>query len=95
LFFPFLQSDVIDISSGEEPACRKDPPSEAPEDPLTTVNTLVNLQDPVDASVVPRGLRESVVAALDISPSLEEPTVTSSTISLPPKGARLQEPIVA
>jgi hypothetical protein len=95
LFFPFLQSDVIDISSGKEPACQKDPPSEAPEDPLTTVNPLLNLQDPVDASSVPRDLQESVVAASDISPSLEEPTVTSSTISLPSKGARLQEPIIA
>jgi hypothetical protein len=70
------------------------------------VNALVNLQDPtpkapdnpatpVDASVILRGLQESVVAASDIDPSLEEPIVTSSAISLPPEGACLQEPIVA
>jgi hypothetical protein len=73
---------------------------------LTTVNALVNIQDPtpkvpdnpatpVDASVVLRGLQESVVAASDVGPSLEEPIVTSSVISLPPEGVRLQELIVA
>jgi hypothetical protein len=70
------------------------------------VSTLVNLQDPipkaqdnlampVDASVVLRGLQESVVAASDVGPFLEEPIITSSAINLPPEGARLQEPIVA
>jgi hypothetical protein len=70
------------------------------------VNALVNLQDPipnapdnpatpVDASIILRGLQERVIAASDVGPSLEEPIVTSSAISLPPKGARLQEPIVA
>jgi hypothetical protein len=73
---------------------------------LTTVNALVNLQDPipkapdnpatpVDALVILRGLQESVVATLDVGLSLEEPIVTSSAISLPPEGVRLQEPIVA
>jgi hypothetical protein len=50
---------------------------------------------PVDASVTIQGLQEPVVAASDVSPSLEGPTVTSSTVSLPPKGARLQEPTAA
>jgi hypothetical protein len=70
------------------------------------VNALINLQDstpkapdnpatPVDASVILRGLQESVVAASNIGPSLEEPIVTSSAISLPQEGARLQEPIVS
>jgi hypothetical protein len=79
---------------------------EAPEDTLTTVNALVNLQDPIpkapdnpatpiDASIALRGLQESVVAASDVGPSLEEPIVTSSAISLPPGGACLQELIVA
>jgi hypothetical protein len=106
LLFTFLQSDVIDISSGEEPAYQKDLTPEAPENHFTMVNALVNLQDPipktsenpttpVDASVILRGLQEPVVAASDIGPSLEEPIVTSSAISLPPDGARLQEPIVA
>jgi hypothetical protein len=42
----------------------------------------------VDASVTLQGLQEPVVAASDIGPFLEVPTV-----SLPPNGARLQEPI--
>jgi hypothetical protein len=86
--------------------CQKDPTPEAPDNSLATVSVLVNLQDPIpktpenpatpiDASVVLQGLWEPVVAALDVGPSLEGPTVTSSTISLPPKGARLPEPIVA
>jgi hypothetical protein len=35
------------------------------------------------------------VAASNIGPSLEEPIITLSAISLTPEGARLQEPIVA
>jgi hypothetical protein len=84
----------------------KDPPSEAPEDPLTMVSALVNLQDPipkapdspatpVNASVVLRGLQESVIATSDVGPSLKEPIVTSSALNLPPGGACLQELIVA
>jgi hypothetical protein len=101
-----LQSDVVDISSGEEPACQKDPTPEAPEDSSAPVSALVTLQDPipkapegpvtlVDASVILQGLQEPVVAVSDVGPSLEEPTVSSSTIRLHPKGAHLQEPIVA
>jgi hypothetical protein len=96
----------VDISSGEEPACQKDPASEAPEDFLTPVSALVTLQDPipkalegpampVDASITLQGLQEPVVAASDVSPSLEGPSITSSTVSLPPKGARMQEPTAA
>jgi hypothetical protein len=96
----------VDISSGEEPACQKDPAPEAPEDSLAPVSALITLQDPtpkapegpatsVDASVTLQGLQEPVIATLDVGPSLEGPTVTSSTVSLPPKGARLQEPIAA
>jgi hypothetical protein len=58
-----LVSNVVDISSGEEPARQKVSTLEAPEDPSTTVNALINLQDPtpkaldnpvtpVDASVI-------------------------------------------
>jgi hypothetical protein len=96
----------VDISSGEEPACQKDLAPEAPKDFLTPVSALVTLQDPipkaleglatpVDASVTLQGLQEPVVAASDVSPSLEGPTVASLTVSLPPKGARLQEPTTA
>jgi hypothetical protein len=70
------------------------------------VNALINLQDPipktpenptasVDASVVLQGLQEPIVAVSDVGPSLQEPIITSSTISHPPEGACLQEPIVA
>jgi hypothetical protein len=88
----------VDISGGEEPACQKDPALEAPEDFLTPVSALVTLQDPVpkalegpttpaNASVTLQGLQEPVVTTSDVSPSVEGPTVTSSTVSLPPKGA--------
>jgi hypothetical protein len=70
------------------------------------VNALVNLHDPipkasdspampVNALVVLQGLQELVVAISDVGPSLEEPIITSSALSLPPGGARLQELIVA
>jgi hypothetical protein len=80
-----LQSDVVDISSGEEPACPKEPAPEALEDSLAPVSALVTLQD----------LQEPVIAALDVGPSLEGPTVTLSSVSLPPEEARLQEPTAA
>jgi hypothetical protein len=106
LLFPFLQADVVDISSGEEPAHQKDPTPETQEDPLTMVNALVNLQDPilktpenpatpVDASVGLQGLQEPIVAASNVGPSLQQPIVTSSAISPPPERARLQQLIVA
>ncbi|XP_025824968.1 uncharacterized protein LOC112900357 isoform X2 [Panicum hallii] len=41
------QADTVDISSGEELVHQEDPTPEALEDPLTTVNALVNLQDPI------------------------------------------------
>jgi hypothetical protein len=59
------------------------------QDPIP--KALEGLAMPVDASATLQGLQEPVVAASDVSPSLEGPTVTSSTVSLPPKGARLQE----
>jgi hypothetical protein len=43
----FCHTDIIDISSREEPACQEDPTPEAPEDPLMMVDALVNLQDPI------------------------------------------------
>jgi hypothetical protein len=96
----------VDVSSGEKPACQKDSAPEAPEGFLGPVSALVTLPDPilkalegpatpVDASVTLQGLQEPVAAALDVGPSLEGPAVTSSTVSLPPKGARLQEPTAA
>jgi hypothetical protein len=106
LSFLFLQSVVVDISSGEEPACQKDSAPEAPEDFLAPISALVALQDPilkalkdpttpVDATVTLQGLQEPVATALDVGPSLEGPAVTLSTVSLPLKGARLQEPTTA
>jgi hypothetical protein len=85
--FPLLQSNIVDISSGEEPACQKDPAPEAPEDSLAAVSALITLQDPtpkapegpamsVDASVTLQGLQELVVAALDVGPILGANCVT-------------------
>jgi hypothetical protein len=89
LVFSLLQSDIVDISSGEEPACQKDPAPEAPEDSAAPVSALITLQEPTPkASKGPAMSIDASVAALDIGPFLEGPTD-----SLPPKGARLQEPI--
>jgi hypothetical protein len=96
----------VDISSGEEPACQKDSAPESPEDFLAPVSALVALQDldpkavegpakPVDAPVTLQGLQEPVVAASDVSSSLEGLAITLLTAGLPPKGARLQEPTAA
>jgi hypothetical protein len=41
-----LQAEIVDISSGEEPARQEDPTPEALEDPLMMVNALVNLYGP-------------------------------------------------
>jgi hypothetical protein len=79
---------------------------EAPEDFLAPVSALVALRDPdpkaledpatpVDAPVTLQGLQEPVVAASVVSSSLEGLDVALSTASLPPKGARLQEPTAA
>jgi hypothetical protein len=43
LLFPCLQADIVDISSGEEQTRQEDPTLEAPENPVTAVNLLVNL----------------------------------------------------
>jgi hypothetical protein len=47
LLFPYLQADIVDISTREEQARQENPTLEAPEKPATTVDTLVNLQDPI------------------------------------------------
>jgi hypothetical protein len=79
----------VDISSGEEPACQKDPALEAPKDSSASVSAFITLQDPIPkAPEGPATLIDASVIALDIGSFLERPTV-----SLPPKGARLQEPI--
>jgi hypothetical protein len=81
LLFPFLHVDVVDISSGEEPARQENPTLEAPEDPLMMVNVLVNLQDPipktpekpttpVDTSVGLQDLQEPIDATSDVGHSL-------------------------
>jgi hypothetical protein len=100
-----LQADIVDISSGEEPALQEDPTLEAPEDPLMMVNALVNLQDPIlktpenlatpaDTLVGLQDLLEPIVTSSAVSPSLHELIITSSAISPPPERVRLQEPIV-
>jgi hypothetical protein len=66
LFFPFLQADVIDISSGEEPARQENPTLEALEDPLTIVNALVNLQDPIPKTL------EKTTMPIDASVGLQD-----------------------
>jgi hypothetical protein len=98
LLFPCLQADIVDISSGEEPARQEDPTLS-----LTMVDALVNLQDPIlktpenvatpaDTLVLLQDLQEPIVTLSAVSPYLQEPIVTSSAIS-PPERVHLQEPI--
>jgi hypothetical protein len=47
LFFPHLQADIVDVSSGEEQARQENPILEAPENPAMTADTSINLQDPI------------------------------------------------
>jgi hypothetical protein len=101
-----LKFVVVDISSGEEPACQKDSALEAPEDFLAPVSALVALQNPnpkalegpttpVDALAPVQDLHEPIVAASVISSIPEVPAVALSTASLSLEGARPQEPTVA
>ncbi|XP_025825172.1 uncharacterized protein LOC112900532 [Panicum hallii] len=76
--------DVVDISSGEEPARQEVPTLEAPENPVAAINPLVNLQDPtletaeslattVDTLVNFQELQEpmeSIIASSALDPSL-------------------------
>jgi hypothetical protein len=52
----------MDISSGEEQARQENPTLEAPENPATTADTLVNLQD----------LQEPIVTSSAINPSQDK-----------------------
>jgi hypothetical protein len=70
-----LQADIVDISSGEEQAHQEDPTLEAPENPATTVKTLINLQDPI--LEIPDNLATTVDTLVNLQ-DLQEPIVTSS-----------------
>jgi hypothetical protein len=59
-----LQADVVDISSGEELARQEDRTLEALEDPLTMVNALVNIQDPIPKT------QENPATPVDVSVGL-------------------------
>jgi hypothetical protein len=64
----------MDISSGEEQARQEDPTLESPENPVTVVNPLVNLQDPILET--PESLATTVDTLVNLQ-EMEEPTVTS------------------
>jgi hypothetical protein len=86
-----LQADIVDISSGEEQACQEDPTLEAPENLVTAINLLVNLQDPILET--PENLATTVDTLVNLQ-KLQEPIVTSSAINPSPERVHLQEPIV-
>jgi hypothetical protein len=78
-----LQADIVGISSEEEQACQENPTLEAPENPATTADTVVNLQDPiletqenlamtVDTLVNLQDLQELIVTSSAINPSQEK-----------------------
>jgi hypothetical protein len=73
-----LQADIVDISNREEPARQEDPTPEALEDPLTMVDALVNLQDPILKT--PENLATPVDTLVGLQ-DLQEPIVTSSVVS--------------
>jgi hypothetical protein len=69
----------MDISSGEEQARQENPTLEALENPATTVDTLVHLQDPILET--PENLATTVDTLVNLQ-DLQEPIVTSSAINL-------------
>jgi hypothetical protein len=73
-----LQVDIVDISSGEEQAHQKNPTLEAPKNPATIVDTLVNLQDPILET--PENLVMAVDTLFNLQ-DLQEPIVTSSAMN--------------
>jgi hypothetical protein len=91
LLFPYLQADIMDISSREEQARQEDPTLETPENPMAAVNLLVNLQDPILETL--ENLATTVDTLVNLQ-ELQEPIFTSSAINPSPEQVRLQEPIV-
>jgi hypothetical protein len=78
LFFPCLQADIVDVSSGEEQARQENPILEALENPATIADTLINLQDPILEA--PANLATMVDTLVNLQ-DLQEPIATSSAIS--------------
>jgi hypothetical protein len=78
LLFPCLQADIMDISTREEQARQENPTLEAPENPATIVDTLVNLQDPILKT--PKNLAMTIDTLVNLQ-DLQEPIVTSSAIN--------------
>ncbi|PVH34922.1 hypothetical protein PAHAL_7G065400 [Panicum hallii] len=90
------QADIVEISSGEEPARQENPTPEAPEDPLMMdliLKTSENLAMPADTLVGLQDSQEPIITSSAVSPSLWEPIVTSLAVSPSPERVRLQEPI--
>jgi hypothetical protein len=73
-----LQADIVDISTGEEQARQENPTLEAPENPATTVDTLVNLQYAILET--PENLAMTVDTLVNLQ-DLQEPIITSSAIN--------------
>jgi hypothetical protein len=68
----------MDISSGEEQARQENPTLDAPENPTTIADTMINLQDPILET--PESLATIVDTLVNLQ-NLQEPIVTSSAIS--------------
>jgi hypothetical protein len=90
----------VDISSREEQARQEVPTLEAPQNPLTAANTLINLQGPylgtpenlamvVNTLVDLQDLQEPIVTSPAVNPSPQELIASSSAIN-----PSLQEPTV-
>jgi hypothetical protein len=72
-----LQANIVDISFEEEQACQENSTLEAPENPATPADTLINLQDPILET--PENLETTVDTLVNLQ-DLQEPIVTSSAI---------------
>jgi hypothetical protein len=73
-----LQADIVDISIREEQARQENPTLEAPENPVMTVDSLVNLQHPILDT--PENLAMTVDTLVNLQ-DLQEPIITSSAIN--------------
>jgi hypothetical protein len=82
LLFLCLQADIVDISSGEEQARQEVPTLDAPENPVTAADTLINLQGPILRT--PENLATAVNTLVDLQ-DLQEPIVTSSAVNPSPQ----------
>jgi hypothetical protein len=73
-----LQADIVNISSGEEQARQENLILRTPENPARTVDSLVNLHEPVLET--PANLATTIDTLVNLQ-DLHEPIVTTSAVN--------------